>query len=288
MIKFHRLDPLNKMPRQSERVVIPGDAGPDLAAIFERPAGAPPRGWIVFCHCFTCSKDLKTLVRVCRGLAEASWATARFDFAGVGQSGGVFADTNFDTNLRDLDTVCRHLEGLGHPVDFVAGHSFGGVAATYAAAKWLEGGVRTCRGVVTLAAPSNTAHLADTLAAMNPRIETDGYGEVTIGGMNFEIGRQMLENFRSHDYRVELLDARRGGAVPHLLLHSLADETVDYSHGTRLYNLLRVPTGNPASHDVSFVTLPQSNHLLTGSPSEVEEVVRLIDLWCGQRLVPVS
>ncbi len=42
------------------------------------------------------------MVRISRALAERGIAVLRFDFTGLGESDGDFADTNFSSNLEDL------------------------------------------------------------------------------------------------------------------------------------------------------------------------------------------
>ncbi len=271
------------MPTVSQRLHIENAHGHRLAAILDRPDQAS-RGMIVFAHCFTCSKDLKAIVRICRSLRELGWSTLRFDFTGIGQSEGDFSQSNFDTNLSDLAAVCEHLRQLGTPADFIFGHSFGGAAATVVAPQLNAKAVASIQGVITLAAPSDTAHLADILVRMNPEIDSVGLGEVTIGGKNFRISKQMIDNFRSTDFRRVVLDARSEGSVPHLVIQSMKDATVDFSQGTKLYNLLRVPTSNSQPHDVSFLSMPHADHLLSRDPEDVQFVVQAVDLWCGQRV----
>ncbi len=274
------------MTRTTQRLSIETENNQTLAAIVERPGDSVQlRGVILFLHCFTCSKDLKSIVRIARGLAEAGWITMRFDFTGIGQSSGAFEETNFNTNLSDIDRVCQWMGEHEMPVNFFFGHSFGGLAATLAAAKRNAAGQDNIQGVVTLAAPSDTAHLADTLEAMNPAIAETGLGSVTIGEKQFMISAAMLENFRETNFRLSMLDARSQSSVPQLILHSLADRTVDYSHGTKLYNLLRVPTSNQRPHDISFITLTQADHLLFKNPADVAQVLQLTDQWCSSRMV---
>lgn len=268
--------------RQSERIWFTTADGCKLAAILDRPA-AEHYGVIVFAHCFTCSKDLKSIVRLSRRLVDLGWLTCRFDFRGIGQSDGDFSRTNFSTNLEDLRFACRGLQAMGHQVDFLFGHSFGGVASIAAAAEMNLHDGTSVRGVVTLAAPSNTSHLADILMLKNPAIERDGMGRVEIGGKSFEITTEMLNDFRNSQFAERLLNARKTSHIPTLLLHSLQDETVSYTHARELFELLRKMPSDTAFADVSLVTLQGSDHLISNQLRDLEIISNLINNWCLQR-----
>ena len=112
-------------------------------------------------HCFTCSKDLKASVRIARGLAQSGWGVLRFDFAGLGNSEGDFAQTNFQTNRLDLLAAAAFLTENYQPPSILVGHSFGGAAAMSVADQ-----LPSVRGVIAIASPSDTVHLADVLVSL--------------------------------------------------------------------------------------------------------------------------
>src|SRR3546814_16010662 len=57
------------MAVRKESVNFTGALGDALAARIDRPVG-PIRGFALFAHCFTCSKDLAAARRIADGLAE--------------------------------------------------------------------------------------------------------------------------------------------------------------------------------------------------------------------------
>ncbi len=258
--------------RHSHRVRFPGHAGNTLTGILEMPEGNV-RAWLVFSHCFTCNKDIKAIVRIARGMAERGWGVLRYDFAGLGASEGNFADTNFSTNCEDLRRAVEFLSGEHHPPRFLFGLSFGG-AASLAMADQLP----SIAGVITLAAPSDTSHLADLLASMNPAIESEGQGTVVIGGLTHTISKQMLLDFRSHDLPGRVRDLRK----PLLVFHSPQDETVAYQHALANTGLTSPHGYNSGSTSRSLITLPGSNHLLTSSERDIPLVVGIMDVWCDR------
>src|SRR5205823_1160091 len=83
---------------KSIAVKFPGRHGHELAARLEMPS-LPPRAYALFAHCFTCSKDSKAAVFLADALAEHGIAVLRFDFTGLGGSGGDFANTDFSSNV---------------------------------------------------------------------------------------------------------------------------------------------------------------------------------------------
>ena len=85
----------------SERFAFPGAEGQTLDGRLELPDGAPI-GTALFAHCFTCTKQSKAATGVARGLADAGWRVLRFDFTGLGDSEGEFANAGFVTNIDDI------------------------------------------------------------------------------------------------------------------------------------------------------------------------------------------
>ena len=57
----------------------------------------------------------------------------RFDFTGLGQSEGEFADTHFSSNVQDLLDAAEYLKREHQPPDILVGHSLGGTAMLAAA-----------------------------------------------------------------------------------------------------------------------------------------------------------
>lgn len=241
----------------------------------------------MYSHCFTCNKDLKATVRISRALARQGIGVLRYDMMGLGGSGGDFSASNFTTNLADLAAAIRFANQELGAVTALIGHSFGGIASlvTAAAAAVDPHAMLLDRlgMVATLAAPSDTAHLATLLERMNPEIKTRGEGEVVIGGMRWRITQEMLADFRQHDVASQLHQIN----CPVLLMHSPVDETVGIDHAMRLMHLIQSapPALNPTANDltlkpVSLVALAEADHLLTNHPSDFGFVADLIASWC--------
>src|SRR5437870_13769152 len=133
---------------KSIAVKFPGRHGHDLAARLEMPS-LPPRAYALFAHCFTCSKDSKAAVFLADALTAHGIAVLRFDFTGLGGSGGDFANTNFSSNVADLLAAADYLRQHHRAPSLLIGHSLGGAAVLSAAH-----GIPEAKAVVTIAAPS--------------------------------------------------------------------------------------------------------------------------------------
>ena len=111
----------------AQRVAFTGSGGDPLAARLDLPLG-PIRSYALFAHCFTCSKDVFAAQRIASELALRGIAVLRFDFTGLGASGGEFANSNFSSNLEDLRRAAAFLTEHHGPAEVLIGHSLGGAA----------------------------------------------------------------------------------------------------------------------------------------------------------------
>ena len=264
------------MARTSERVSFAGGSGFQLAGIIDLP-DAQPKASILFTHCFTCSKDLKAIVRIGRGLAEFGYLVLRYDLTGLGGSEGDFSQTNFTTNRADLRAAAEFLEQNYSAPQFLIGHSFGGACSLSMADE-----LSSVRGILSLASPSDTSHLADLLQRMDPSIVQTGTGEVTIGGRTYQVTKQMLDDFRAFDLPAKL----RRLTKPTMLCHSPEDETLRFDHALRLYGLLTQRAGddNTPPAPTSLVCLPKADHLLVNNPADIPFVTSLAAVWFDRLL----
>ncbi len=264
------------MIRRSERVAFTGGQGFELAGIVDWPA-ADPIASALFTHCFTCNKDLKAIVRISRGLAEAGIVVLRYDLTGLGGSQGDFSLTDFSSNRADLLAAQQFMKRQLTSPDFLIGHSFGGACSLSMVEE-----LASVRGVVTLAAPSDTGHLADLLQRKDPRIATDGSGTVSIGGREYTIRDSMLADFRQFNLPGKLRQVTK----PALLFHSPVDETLGFEHVLRLFALLTQRAGDdPEPSPASLICLPGADHLLVRNPADLEFVTATIAAWFRRLVV---
>ena len=84
----------------SNKLIFEGSLGDALVARLDSPER--PDAYVLFAHYFTGNKDITALSRIARALNQANIALFRFDYTGLGMSGGDFANTNFTSNVNDL------------------------------------------------------------------------------------------------------------------------------------------------------------------------------------------
>ncbi len=228
-----------------ERVQFQNAAGDTLAALLESPA-AEPRAYALFAHCFTCSKDISAASRISRALAALGIAVLRFDFTGLGNSEGDFANTNFSSNVSDLLAAAALLRERGGGPQLLVGHSLGGAAVLAAAADVAE-----CKAVITIGAPSDPAHVSHLFSASREQIENAGEAEVLLGGRRFTIRNQFLQDIENQRLTERVWGMRKAL----LVMHSPVDEIVAIEHARHIYEAAR--------HPKSFVSLDQADHLLS-------------------------
>jgi len=230
----------------TQTLTFPGSLGAPLAARLELPPEDEPLGCAIVAHCFTCSKQLNAVVNLSRALTREGLAVLRFDFTGLGESGGELEETNFSSNVADLVAAAEFLAGRGMPPMLLVGHSLGGAAAVVAAPQ-----IPSLRAVATLCAPSDPWHVTNLF-----RLEGGALGEadeavVDLGGRPFRVTRPFLEDLKQN--RVE--QALHRIELPLLVLHSPQDQVVEISHAAALFRAARGPR--------SCISLDGADHLLS-------------------------
>ncbi|WP_324402021.1 alpha/beta fold hydrolase [Ottowia sp.] len=251
----------------SERIEFPGSQGTPLAGRLEW-AEAPPRDWALLAHCFTCSKDTKAAVYIARALAEAGFGVLRFDFTGLGGSGGDFANTDFSSNVDDLVAAADWLRGARGVPALLIGHSLGGAAVLAAAER-----IPDARAVATLGAPFEPAHVARQFGDQLERIQREGEAVVQLGGRPFTVRRQMLDDLQGQRQAARIHALRR----PLLVLHAPRDAVVDIDNAGRIFQA--------ALHPKSFIALDGADHLLQRE-ADARYAAQVIATWAGRYLEP--
>lgn len=256
------------MAASTKRIAFIGSGGSRLAGMLELPDAAP-KAWAVFAHCFTCGKDSAATSRISRALARAGIAVLRFDFTGLGQSGGNFSSTGFSSNVDDLVCAADYLRQNHSAPTLLIGHSLGGAAVLAAAHR-----IPDIRAVATLAAPADTAHILKLVPDAAGEIESSGCAPVSIGGRSFRIRREFLDDVAKQPQRerIQGLDAAL------LVLHSPTDQVVSVDNARQIFDSAR--------HPKSFVAIDGADHLLTNR-ADADYVADVIACW-ARRYVPTG
>lgn len=248
------------MSERTEPISFPGSTGERLSGILHLPP-ATPVGSVLLAHCFTCSKDLHTMTRLARGLCEAGYAVLRFDFTGIGESGGSFLDKTVTRNTVDLVQAATTLIERGYGPCALVGHSLGGAAALLAAHR-----LKTVRSVAVIGAPAAPSHISHLLDDRLEEIHREGVAEVTIAGRSFPVARGFLDDLERHDQDGRVAALNR----PLLVLHAVDDETVGVAEGERIFAQAQQPK--------AFLPLLGSDHLLTHRAA-AERALGAVESW---------
>ena len=252
---------------RSTRFTFSNANGEQLSARLDFPLLGKPRAYALFAHCFTCSKNLNAVAEISRALNQKGVAVLRFDFTGLGQSKGDFADSNFSSNISDLKAAYDELSKNYEAPQILIGHSLGGAAVLHAA-KELD----SVKCVATIGAPFQPTHVAHLIDSKRSEIEETGEAVVNIGGRPFKVKKQFLEDLQQHDspQKISGLDAAL------LVMHSPQDSTVGVESAEHIYV--------KAKHPKSFVTLDGADHLLTRK-EDANYVGRIIAEWASRYIV---
>jgi len=249
----------------SEKITFKNKEGIELAGRLETP-DIPVQAYAIFAHCFTCSKDIAAASRISRKLAAHGFGVLRFDFTGLGNSDGDFANTNFTSNVQDLVAASDFLAQQYEAPKLLIGHSLGG-AAVLMAAKAID----SVKAVVTIGAPADASHVIENFKTKISEIETKGQAEVTLAGRKFSIKKQFIDDLQAQEH--EDVIGSLGTAL--LVFHSPQDATVGIENARKIYQ--------QAKHPKSFISLDGADHLLSNR-QDSEYVATTIAAWADRYL----
>ena len=228
------------------KVTFKNRDGVELSGRLELPASATTQAYALFAHCFTCTKNLKSVHDISAALGQNGIAVFAFDFTGLGESEGDFADTNFSSSVNDLIDAAKFLQSEYQAPAILIGHSLGGTAAIRAA---LE--IPSVLAVATIGAPFCPAHVKNLFADDIDSIRADGETQVHIGGRSFRIRRQFLDDINGQSVESALRNLKRAL----LVFHSPLDNVVGIENATDIFQA--------AKHPRSFISLDHADHMLS-------------------------
>lgn len=255
---------------QLQKLDIPGPGGQKLSALLDLPVDGAPVAYALFAHCFTCSKNLKAVYHISRTLTRERIGVLRFDFTGLGESGGDFADTSLLSNVEDLVAAADFLAARFEGPRLLIGHSFGGAAVLQAASA-----IPSSKAVVTIAAPADPRHVARTLGPATQTIAATGEAAVNISGRTFTLRKKFLDDLKGIDTEAVIQNLNRAL----LVLHSPLDDIVGIENAARIFQIAR--------HPKSFVSLDQADHLLSNI-ADSRYAGAVIAAWAERYIAPAK
>ncbi|MBF0279550.1 MAG: alpha/beta fold hydrolase [SAR324 cluster bacterium] len=230
---------------QTQRVLFSAATGEKLVGHVMLPTDEEPIAYCLFAHCFTCTKNLKAINHIGRALIQAGIGVLKFDFTGLGESEGDFADTNFSSNVTDLVAAADYLKAEFEAPKLLIGHSLGGAAVLQAASE-----ITSSIAVATIGAPAEPEHVSKLLENKRELIELEGEAEVLLAGRKFKIKKQFLEDLAESNMESKIRNLQKAL----LILHSPIDTTVGIDNASKIFLA--------AKHPKSYLSLDQADHLL--------------------------
>lgn len=230
-----------------------------LDARLELPSGEP-KAFIVFSHCFTCTKDTITTYRSSRFLAQKGYAVLRFDFAGLGASTGDFSNCNFTTTIEDINAAIRYLTDHHTAPTVLLGHSLGGTSSLAAAVDNDD-----IKKVITIASPSQPAHVLHHFGHALTMLEQNIPSSFEVAGSFYDINPQFLEDVRSWDMQTHLSKLDK----PVLIFKVENDELVNAEDADEIQQWVQGET--------TLVNLKNTDHLLTDKEVNMAAVQSIVD-----------
>jgi len=251
---------------QTEKVTFTTDEGIQLSARLELPIDQHPHAYALFAHCFTCNKNLSAVRNISRALARQGFGVLRFDFTGLGESEGDFADTNFSSNIQDLLAAARFMGTDYESPSLLIGHSLGGAAVLRAAFE-----LESVKAVATIGAPFDPEHVTHLFGESQAEIEENGVAKVHIGGRPFTVKKQFLEDIEANKLKDHIASLNRAL----LILHSPQDRIVAVENAADIYMAAR--------HPKSFISLDGADHLLS-QKADSQYTGQMIAAWTERYL----
>lgn len=244
-----------------QKVTFTNREGEELVGRLELPIDQRPHNFVVFAHCFTCTKNLIAIRNIARELVREGFGVLRFDFTGLGESEGEFENTNFSGNVDDLVDAANYLKEEYTAPTLIIGHSLGGSAAIFAAEQ-----IPSVKAVAVISSPSNPEHVKNLVKDDIETIRKNGKARVNIGGRDFTLKKQFLDDIKNHPLTEVVANFRKSL----LILHSPQDRIVGIENAKDLFIA--------AWHPKSYISLDGMDHMLSGQENS-HYVGKVITGW---------
>ncbi|XP_028777303.1 uncharacterized protein LOC114733993 isoform X1 [Neltuma alba] len=121
--------------RLNQRVIVENYHGEKLVGILH---GAGSTELVILCHGLQSSKERIPMVNLAAALENNGTSAFRFDFAGNGESEGLFRYGNYYREADDLRAVVQHFREEKYIITAIIGHSKGGNVALLYASKYKD------------------------------------------------------------------------------------------------------------------------------------------------------
>ncbi|CAI9780390.1 unnamed protein product [Fraxinus pennsylvanica] len=126
----------NMMPQNlamQQKIIIKNNHGEKLVGLLHETGSTET---VILCHGFLCTKEHRNMANLAMALENEGISSFRFDFAGNGESEGLFGYSNYYREVEDLRAVVEYFNGVSRPIKTILGHSKGGNIVLLYASKY--------------------------------------------------------------------------------------------------------------------------------------------------------
>lgn len=250
---------------RAEEITFTGTGGETLVGTLDRP-DKEPEGYALIAHCFTGGRNHHATRRIARELGERGLGVLRFDFTGLGDSGGRFVESTFSSNVSDIVRAAAWMRAQHGAPQLLVGHSLGGAAVIPAALEIPE-----VAAVATVGAPSDPAHVTHLFEEALDEVEREGRADVVLGGRHLKVSQAFIDDLEAFNP----LGTTAALGRPLLVMHSPQDEVVELGNANGIFRAAR--------HPKSFISLDGADHLLRRA-ADSRRVAQLIAAWADPYL----
>lgn len=251
---------------KSEKIHFYNSKGLLLRGYLDLPEAGDTGVYAVFSHCFTCSKDLKSIANIDSALAASGITTLRFDYSGIGESEGNFSDTNYSDYLDDLISSAGFLKKNFHAPQLLIGHSLGGCVAIEAVRS-----IQSVRAVAVIGTPAEPGYLSNKLKKTKEKADREGCAYAEIGGSKFKFSKEFFAELEKHRLKPIISNLKK----PLLILHSPADTYTPIENAAEIFRA--------AKHPKSFISFDNIDHLMV-IKKDASYAGKVISAWASRYL----
>jgi uncharacterized protein len=182
---------------------------------------------IILSHCFTCSKHVKLIRKLCDTLSQHGFLVLRYDFSGSGESQGKFEDQTYTKDIGDFNSGVSFLQKNGAKSIGALGHSIGSAVTILAGSK---NPVVKC--LVTMGGDSSTQGIEKVFPKkVIDEIYSKGKCEHKIFGKSVVLTKKLFDDSKKHSIPQVLKKSKK----PILIIHGEKDEIINVDNARKLY-----------------------------------------------------
>lgn len=255
-----------------EKVGFKNVYGQRLAGTLHLPERGNGYG-VVIAHCFTCSRHISILTRVCNDLAQEGFIALRFDFSGNGQSEGDFTDTTYTRHVSEVKSAAALLRLRGAQRVFLAGHSMGATIALIAGSQMPEVPAICCIG--------GRLSRIDTPLVLNEAQRRQIVVDGTFSFVSRNRKLRLKAAFFEDAARYNLPEILKNLSRPILVLHGASDEIIPVKEAEKAFDL------NPEM--VELAVLADVDHMFLKEADRIQASGRITQWFAWQAgLLPLE